>query len=483
LTAVIDGPRQRLRDLLARCYNDGDLFNTAILKRLPYWKGQRRISQSLDRFRCTAAYTGNVVGKDYLIGGEIPRWLSTRADSLVIVTGPSQTVLGSITWKEVRRGVSTSPFLKRLVVSQGIRCSPLRLTMRGDWGALGYSTTTVERASGQHNRNLLVIVEEASGVEDEIWDAIESLNYTRLLAIGNPLRAEGGFVRMIKQAHEDKLNGIPDEYATNAIHIPSTASPHAHLQKSPVGLADKTFLEACYRKYGRDSFWVRCHIDAIVPSESSGRLIPVSWIDRCAATSPPVRSPFSPINETRRQGCDISEGVGRDDYCIVVRDDLGILEMDAGNSLGLPEIATRFAALLRKWNVPASRSSYDRIGVGRDFRHHLAANGIREAIGYAGAGRARNHREFSNLRSEAAWKLRTRLNPDWSTDTSYEKAPKQLPFHIAPTAQWPQLRQELEVVTYELVGNQVQMMSKEDHCIELGRSPDRFDALIQTFAF
>jgi hypothetical protein len=36
------------------------------------------------------------------------------------------------------------------------------------WHALGYSTTSVERASGQHAKDLLVIIEEASGVEDEI---------------------------------------------------------------------------------------------------------------------------------------------------------------------------------------------------------------------------------------------------------------------------------------------------------------------------
>jgi len=402
---------------------------------------------------------------------------------LVIVTGPTQNVLGSITWKEVRLACNKAKIPLGLTVSQGIRCSPLRLTVRGDWGALGYSTTSVERASGQHNANLLVIVEEASGVEDEIWEAIDSLGYTRLLAIGNPLRAEGGFVRMIEKARRDKENGVPREMATNAVRIPSTASPHAHLDKSPWGLADKTFIEASYAKYGRDSFWVRCHIDAVVPTESSGRLIPISWIDRAAACERPAIGPFDRVNNTRRIASDISEGVGRDDYCIIVRDDLGVQQIDAGNSLGLPEIAERIARASVKWAVPHKRISYDRVGVGRDLRHHLARHGITEAIGYAGAGRAQNPREFTNLRSEAAWKLRTRLNPDWSIDPRFPKASRQLPFHIPPGPHWPQLREELEKVTYDLVGNQVRLMLKEDHAIELGRSPDRFDALIQSFAF
>ncbi len=58
------------------------------------------------------------------------------------------------------------PFLPR--ITGGIKASPAMVEMRPGWQALGYSTTSVERASGQHAKNLLVIVEEASGVADEI---------------------------------------------------------------------------------------------------------------------------------------------------------------------------------------------------------------------------------------------------------------------------------------------------------------------------
>jgi hypothetical protein len=86
----------------------------------------------------------------------------------VIVTGPSQTVLGSVTWKEIRRAVENGviPFGGRL--SNGVKASPQMLELAPGWHALGFSTTSVERASGQHSPHLLVIVEEASGVEDEI---------------------------------------------------------------------------------------------------------------------------------------------------------------------------------------------------------------------------------------------------------------------------------------------------------------------------
>ncbi len=475
--------RERLTELLAECHDDPDLFNSAILNRPPYWSGQRRIADSVVRYVDTVACTGNALGKDYLVGGLIPWWLLTRHESLVIVTGPSQTLLGSVTWKEVRRAIEKCPLPLKAKFSQGIKASPQTVTLGTGWQALGYSTTSVERASGQHAKELLVIVEEASGVEPDAWEAIDSLKYTRLLAIGNPIRAEGKFVELIHRAEKHQQDGVPPELATNAIRIPSTDSPHAHLEKSPCGLADKNWLAKNYAKYGADSLWVRSHINAIIPVVSADSLMPVTWLDRAAAVPHPPLTPFGEINKTRRISCDLGEGVGRDSTAIFVVDGLGILEIIAGNSLGLVEAAAAIAKLSRKWNVPHNRISYDRLGIGRDLRHHLIAEGIKDAVGYAGSGAAKSPKEFTNLRTEAAWKLRTRLNPDWSTDPRFSLTSKQPAFSIPPGPHWALLREELEKLTYDLVGNQVRLISKEDHCAELGRSPDRCDALMQSFAF
>ena len=474
--------RERLTQLLTDCHDDPDLFNSAILNRSPYWSGQRRIADSVVRYVDTVAYTGNALGKDYLVGGLVPWWLFTRHDSLVIVTGPSQTLLGTVTWKEIRRAIEQCKLPLKAKFSQGAKASPQTVTLGSGWQALGYSTTSVERASGQHARELLVIVEEASGVETEVWEAIDSLKYTRLLAIGNPIRAEGQFIELIRRADKHKQDGVAPELATNAIRIPSTASPDAHLEKSPRGLADKNWLAKNYAKYGRDSLWVRSHIDAIIPIESSDSLIPVTWLDRAGATPHPPLTPFGDLNKTRWISCDLGEGVGRDSTAIFVSDDLGVLEIVAGNSLGLAEAASRIAKLAGKWHVPHNRISYDRLGVGRDLRHYLIREGIRDAIGYAGSGAAQSAREFTNLRTEGAWKLRRRLNPEWSDDPRFALTTKQPAFSIPPGAHWPLLREELEKLTYDLVGTQIRLMSKEDHCAELGRSPDRCDALIQRFA-
>lgn len=481
-------PRERLTELLSRCYDDPDLFNSAILGRPPYWRRQRELLESVVRYRITVCYTGNAVGKDYAVAGAIPWWLYTRHGSQVIVTGPSQTVLGSVTWKELRRAARGDPsdplgsVPLGMRVSEGIKASPLRCAVAGDWGALGHSTTSVERASGQHNRRLLVIVEEASGVEEEIWEAIDSLSYYRLLAIGNPIRAEGRFVRLIRQADRDRADGIPPERAVNAIRISSRESPDAGLWKSERGLADRTLIEDAERRYGKNSLWVRSHIDAIVPDVSAEALIPESHLDWAA--SRPHLSPRQPVNhpvhQTRRISCDLGEGVGKDSAAIVVRDDWGVLEVVWGSALGLAEAAAHIARLARKWSVPQERISYDCVGIGRDMPLHLKRWGI-VAVPYAGAASPRSI-QFTNLRTEGAWRLKQRLDPQGADDATqpFKTRPD---FSLEAGDYWPRLREELKALTYDLVGTQTRLLSKEDWCIVLGHSPDLADALIQSFAF
>ena len=192
------------------------------------------------------------------------------------------------------------------------------------------------------------------------------------MCIGNPIRAEGKFVDLIRQAARDRADNVPPRLAVNAIQIPSTESPHAHQEKSEFGLADRTWLESMYRKYGRRSLWVGSHIDARIPDVGAAQLIPPAWLDYHSSQQRPQVPPAHPVSFTRRIACDLSEGVGRDSTCIVVVDDWGVLEVVLGNSMGMPEAAETIHRLAIKWNVPHNEISFDKLGIGRNFPNHLA---------------------------------------------------------------------------------------------------------------
>ncbi len=477
--------KNELIKLLNRCQDRPDLFNELILKRAPYWSRQMDLCRSVVEYRTTVAYSGNMVGKDFWIAGIVLWWLLTRPKSLCIITGPSQMVLGSVTFKEIRRCLDGAllPFGGKL--SSGLKASPAVIEIAPGWQALGFSTTSVERSSGQHAGHLLAVVEEAPGVEDYVFDAIDSLGYERLVCIGNPIRAEGKFVDLIRQADRDRADNVPPRLAVNAIRIPSTESPHAHQEKSPFGLADKTWLDSMYRKYGKGSLWVRSHIEARIPDVSAEQLIDPTWLNHHSSQQRPGAPPTHPIHRTRRIACDLSEGVGRDSTCIMVVDDWGVLEVVLSSDAGLPEAAATIHRLVSKWQVPHDRITYDKLGIGRNFPNHLARHGITTAIPYAGEGRPQDPNSYVNLRTEAGWKLHNRLN---TTHPVYAPPapgmpPRTVPqrdFYFCPGDYYVRLVEELRPLTYSLVGRKTKLMPKDEWATILGHSPDVADALIQS---
>lgn len=497
--------KAQFREYAHRLRDDPDLFNTTFLRKPKFWWRQVELGRSLARYGTTLAISGNSVGKDYFTGTAIPWWLCTRPNSLVVVTGPSQTVLGTVTWKEVRRAVNGKGSLLRdeARVTSGAKASPLQVDFGNDWQALGYSTTSVERASGQHNVDLFVIVEEASGIEDEVLEAIRGLNPAKMLWIGNPLRAEGPFYNLYKRALREKDDHtIPDSRRINVVQIPSTDSPDIHLERSPRGLADKGFIEEAERDYGRGSLWWTCHVDANFPDgDGMGRLLPDAWLDRLPAVVAECErlrasDRFVP---RRRIGVDLGEGTGRDRTVLVVADQLGILHVEASDRIGIPEAAVKIDELARKYGVRQDRIVYDAGGRGKDLPRYLEHHSITDAFAYRGSRTGGDR--FANLRSRVAWRLRQRLDPERPEPKAPPAPPPdhkpspfdplpapsvasiQPPFSIpAGSPWWTSLREELAALKYEMKGARIALEPKDEMSQRLGRSPDFADALLMTFA-
>ncbi len=471
--------RQRLVSLLARCHDDPALFNAAILKRAPYWWRQVEMSRAVVRYHSVVIESGNSIGKDYWVGGIVPWWLWTRHNSLVIVTGPGQTVIGSVTWKEIRRAVDGARFQMGARISTGIKTSPHTVDLGNGWAALGFSTTSVERASGQHAGQLLVIVEEASGAEDEVWEAINGLKPTKVVAIGNPIRPDGGFVRMIEQSEEDARKGVPDRLRTFHINIPSTDSPHATWDHSPFGLADKTWLEKNYKDYGVNSLWVQVHIKAIRPKTSHDQLIPADHLDYAALDAHRALRQSHP-GGPRRLACDVGEGCGNARTTIMAGDDLGLLAPPHASEFTGPKAAAELMCEIgAKWKIPSARWSYDGAGqTGKRMGNALVALGVTDARPYFGSGSG--GKRCSNLRTACAMAAARRLDPEHCPDPANPGVPHP-PYHIPQSEHWTAMREELLGLRYELDGDKSRLEAKEDFMERLGRSPDFADCFGQLF--
>ena len=73
------------------------------------------------------------------------------------------------------------------------------------------------------------------------------------------------FALQSDQGDRDALENRPPEVSCKHFVVPSTMSPHAHPARSPVGLADKVWLEAVGREPGENSPWYRSHVLAQRP--------------------------------------------------------------------------------------------------------------------------------------------------------------------------------------------------------------------------
>lgn len=478
--------RQRLADLLADCHDDPGLFHEAILGRLPLHGRQEEIARSVCTNRVTVVPAAHAVGKSWYAATAALHWLFTRPGSKVVTTSASNNQLVSVLWAAIKNAHSGSRIPLAGAISDG-HAIPQRLELGPEWYAMGWSAKKPESFSGVHGGEILVIVDEASGVEQPIWDAIESLGYSSLLALGNPIRSGGHFRALFEQARA----GAPG-YA--AYHLSAFDSPYAKLTDEdvkarglPRGLATASWIERIRRLFGEGSLYWRTRVLALFPEQDHDQLFPQAWVDRCVL----VRRAGG--NSVPCVIVDISKGTGRDRTVVLAADYLGLREVHGSNQVGVQEAAVLAVQVAQRHGVRPENVIYDAGGwAGSDMRRYLDQFGYHGATPYYGSGGTSGR--YRNLRSRCAWRLRQRLDPERPTRVRLRRvdpyqpprsqpAPEpieiQPPFHIPAGLQgWEEMREELLELRYRHDGPRLELEKKENMAQRLGRSPDLADVMI-----
>src|SRR5208337_938733 len=350
--------------LLKRCRDRPELFNKLFLNRPAYWSRQMDLCRSVVEHRTTVAYSGNMVGKDYWIAGIIIWWLLTRPDSLCIITGPSQMVLGSVTFKEIRRCLDGAviPFGGKL--SSGIKASPAVIEVAPGWQSPGV----------QYNERGAVVGATCQASPDRGRGSLGSRGFRLRCDRLAGLRASG--VHRQSDPGGRQVRGLDPPGRPRSGRQCAPSPGRQRHPDSEHGIPARARGEERIR-VGRSNL-AREHVPQVRPAIPLGRiahrrphsrcraeqLIDPAWLDYHSSQQRPPVPPTHPVNFTRRIACDLSEGVGRDSTCIVVVDDWGVLEVVLGNSMGLPEAAETIQRLTTKWNVPHDKISFDKLGIG-----------------------------------------------------------------------------------------------------------------------
>ena len=211
------------------------------------WTKQRQILRALRDNRQVAVRSCNASGKTYTAALATIWWLMAHEEALVITTAPSERQVKNTLWREIRAIHEQN---KELI---GGKLTSTRLELSNKCFAYGFSTNTAERFQGFHSENILLIVDEASGVHEFIFEAILGLMTSRnakILMIGNPSSLAGTFYdafhknrkhwKTIHIAATDTPNFNP-RHSARSRHSGESRNPEEHEQgaKQPLSHSER----------------------------------------------------------------------------------------------------------------------------------------------------------------------------------------------------------------------------------------------------
>src|ERR1035441_7543423 len=127
------------------------------------------------------------VGKTAVAARAVLWFLATHENSRVITTAPTWSQVEQLLWREIRSAVATAHANGTGKMFPPSQVAKLELSNR--WFALGLSTNEPERFQGHHSNHLLLVVDEASGVDERIFQAAEGF-----------LTAEGGAAFWVRES-------------------------------------------------------------------------------------------------------------------------------------------------------------------------------------------------------------------------------------------------------------------------------------------
>lgn len=496
-TASRQAKVESLARLLDLTRDDPALFAEAVLGSQPLWSGrsrgvvgQREWADLLVEYAEVVVAAGHALGKTHLISVVACWWAWTRPGSLVAVFSPSLGSLLETTWSGLARTLNGYHFGGReyrprvdlnATISRGGQSRP-SVSFPNKSRILGFASNKEESLSGFHNANLLVVLDEASGLPPFVFSAVAGLGARRTLILGNPLTRDCEFHARFQLGLEARKKGLPPAASSVAVRVPSTDSPHAKIPHSPLGLADATWLQRRREEEGEHSAWFRAHVLAEWPAEESEVLIPIDDLDyacseECRVAAQAYRERAQPGTNKVVISADVGQGVGRAKSVVLARDDFRVLEMVADPFLGVEGAASAVARLKHKYGVPDSAVSYDGGGdTGSRMAAALKAEGILNAWPFFGGDTSAEWgKNYANARSAVAYTLARRLARGY-----FPGVPHGSPFSLPCDKE---LVEELKALYGVARGDgKSALEDKAETTRRLKRSPDFADALCMSFS-
>ncbi len=177
------------KGLVKNVVRDPVLFATHILG-VDLWPREAEILRAIRDHRRTAIKACHGVGKTFTLAVAALWWLARYPEGVVLMTSPTQRQVRTQLWLEIHRraGASKVPYPK-------LNSTELKFRDENNF-AIGFSTNQTENFQGYHGKYVLIVADEAPGIESGIWDAIAGTmagGKVHIVMAGNPTVPSGAF--------------------------------------------------------------------------------------------------------------------------------------------------------------------------------------------------------------------------------------------------------------------------------------------------
>lgn len=441
------------------------------------WSRQVDIINAIRDHKRVAICSGHKVSKSHTAAGIALWFYCSFADARVVMTSTTSRQVDQILWRELRmmRARSGRCTACKLADPEGLRIPrpcPHSALIDGEQGELartglkapdfreivGFTAREAEAVAGISGRNLLYIVDEASGVGDDIFEAIEGnrAGGARIVMFSNGTRNEGEFYEAFtsKSAYYHTMR-VSSEETPNAISgevlIP--------------GLATREWIEEKKVEWGEDSPLYRVRIKGEHAVHEEGRIFSVHAIGQAEA-----RWSITPPAGRLHVGLDPAgeSGLG-DESMFAPRRGLKLLGLKGNRGLNAEGHLSHLLKLLTELRLPREVPVVvlDREGpIGTKLFRLLGDHLERyphtfELVGVRASDRAsRTPTVYDRMRDELAANLEA-----WFRDGG-------------AIVEDTRLAAELHCLEWKTAPNgRIKLLGKDQIKKLIGRSPDRYDAL------
>lgn len=433
------------------------------------WNRQKDICQSVIEHERTAVVASFGVGKTMLAARLAIWFLCCFKPSKVVTTAPTLRQVKDLLWSELRNAH------KKAIIPIGGELLQLSLKFDEDHFCVGFSTDAenMDKFTGLHQSNLLVIFDQAGGIDPNIWEASEGLMTSancKWLAISNSAISTGELANICMPDRRSRFG------TWNVLKVKASESPNVVAGKNLIpGLVAHDWVKKREEAWGRDDPLYKIFVEAEFIPDSEMVVVPYKAIVDAFNMNGELGSHIEVGLDVARMGTDSTVWTAVSGSRV-----MEVKRVTGNTTMQVVGLTVEFVKHLQEtYGLPVTAVKIDVIGLGAGVYDRLIELDDENieipvvAVNNAEVQIVVDKERYSNVRAEMAWAFRHRIDHGGVGLAAVQVHDYEIKEYI---------RGDIQAMRYKITSQgKIQLLPKEELKKNLGRSPDYWDSLVMAF--